>query len=216
METKNRFAILNAINVQDHIEKKNGLSYLSWAWAWTEFKKIFPDSYYTIYEKDDVPYFTDGRTCWVKTGVTLVDGDYSLEHIENLPIMDYKNISIPLGKVTSTDMNKTIQRSLTKAIARHGLGCYVYAGEDLPEESPEVKEQRLEREAELERIKTKIDAAIKTKTKGFDEKQKMDFAKNVIQPCLGTMSYKACQDVMKLTSLLEVIGKMQTNAAPAA
>lgn len=220
METKNRFAILNTINVQDHIEKKNGLSYLSWAWAWTEFKKIFPDSYYTIYEKNDIPYFTDGRTCWVKTGVTLVDGDYSLEHIENLPIMDYKNASIPLERITSTDMNKTIQRSLTKAIARHGLGCYVYAGEDLPEEPPEVKKQRLEKEAELEKtlkdLKAKIDAAIKVKTKGFDEKQKMDFAKTVIQPCLGTMSYKACQDAMKLTSLLDVIGKMQTNAAPAA
>ena len=56
-----------------------------------------------------------------------------IEHIEYLPIMDYKNNSIPLEKVTSTDVNKAIQRSLTKAVARHGLGLYIYAGEDLPE-----------------------------------------------------------------------------------
>ena len=57
-----------------------------------------------------------------------------LEHIEYLPVMDFRNQSIPADKVTSTDVNKAIQRSLTKAVARHGLGLYIYAGEDLPEE----------------------------------------------------------------------------------
>lgn len=126
----NYFEELNSINVAAHVEKKNGLSYLSWAWAWTEVKKRHPDSTYTIYENHDGwNYFTDGRTCWVKTGVT-VNG---LEHIEYLPVMDHRNKSIPLDNVTSFDVNKTIQRSLTKAVARHGLGLYIYAGEDLPE-----------------------------------------------------------------------------------
>ena len=127
------FETLNKVNVNDNTEQKNGLTYLSWAWAWAEVKKVVPDAQYTIYERDTeygpVNYFTDGRTCWVKTGVTL----NGLEHIEELPVMDFKNHSIPFDKVTSMDVNKAIQRSLTKACARHGLGLYIYAGEDLPE-----------------------------------------------------------------------------------
>lgn len=127
---KSVFATLNAINCNEHTEKKNGLTYLSWAWAWQKVKSSYPDAFYTIYEDvNGIPYFTDGKTCWVKTGVTI----NGLEHIEYLPIMDFRNQAIPLERVTSTDMNKTIQRSLTKACARHGLGLYIYAGEDLPE-----------------------------------------------------------------------------------
>lgn len=127
------FSRLNSINVNDHTEKKNGLTYLSWAWAWAEVKKLYPDAAYTIYERNTeygpVNYFTDGRTCWVKTGVTI----NGLEHIEELPVMDFKNRSIGYDAVNSMDVNKAIQRSLTKACARHGLGLYIYAGEDLPE-----------------------------------------------------------------------------------
>ncbi len=134
---KSAFEILNAINVNDRTEKKNGLTYLSWAWAWGELKKRYPDATYTVYERETqygpCNYFTDGRTCWVKTGVTIG----TLEHIEELPVMDFKNRSIPLEAITSTDVNKAIQRSLTKAVARHGLGLYIYAGEDLPEEDRE-------------------------------------------------------------------------------
>lgn len=134
MEKKeNYFTLLNAVNVNEHSEKKNGLTYLSWAWAWGELKKRFPESTYTIYENaDGMFYHTDGKTAWVKTGVT-VEG---IEHIEYLPIMDYKNKSIPADLVTSFDVNKAIQRSLTKAVARHGIGLYIYAGEDLPELPP--------------------------------------------------------------------------------
>lgn len=120
------------------IDKKNGLSYVAWANAWAELKKVYPKSFYTIYERPDgsgINYFTDGKTCWVKTGVTVVFDDGSvLEHIEDLPVMDTRNRSIPLDAVTSMDINKAVQRSLTKAAARHGVGLYVYAGEDLPEE----------------------------------------------------------------------------------
>ena len=132
---KSAFEVLNAINVNEHTEKKNGLTYLSWAWAWQEVKKAFPEASYTIYENaDGWNYFTDGRTCWVKTGVTI-DG---LEHIEYLPVMAYNNKSISADAVTSFDVNKAIQRSLTKACARHGLGLYIYAGEDLPDTSDDT------------------------------------------------------------------------------
>lgn len=132
---KSYFDILNAVNCNEHVEKKdcgNGveLSYLSWAWAWGIAKSKFPDSTYRVYENaDGWNFFTDGKTCWVKTGVTI----NGIEHIEYLPVMDYRNRSILLKDVTSFDVNKAIQRSLTKAIARHGLGLYIYAGEDLPD-----------------------------------------------------------------------------------
>ena len=131
---KSYFEVLNDINVNQHKEvievKGRKLTYLSWAWAWTEVKKAFPDAFYTIYENaDGWNYHTDGVTCWVKTGVTI----NGLEHIEYLPVMDNRNNSILRSNVTSFDVNKAIQRSLTKACARHGLGLYIYAGEDLPE-----------------------------------------------------------------------------------
>lgn len=139
MTTNSVFATLNAINCNGKVEKKGNLSYLSWAWAWQIVKSHYPDAGYTIYEDaNGIPYFTDGKTCWVKTGVTI----NGLEHIEYLPIMDFKNRSIPLEQVTSMDMNKTIQRSLTKACARHGLGLYIYAGEDLPEGAEQPVQQQ--------------------------------------------------------------------------
>ena len=145
-ETKSTFAVLNAINCNDHTEKKNGLTYLSWAWAWGIAKTNFPDASYTIYENaQGWNYHTDGRTAWVKTGVTIA----GQEHIEYLPVMDTRNRSIPVENVTSFDVNKAIQRSLTKALARHGLGLYIYAGEDLPdaaddEARAEVKKARMQ------------------------------------------------------------------------
>ena len=141
---KSVFEVLNAIDCNEHVEKKNDISYLSWTWAWQIVKKNYPDAFYTIYENaSGLFYHTDGKTCWVKTGVTI----NGLEHIEYLPVMDFKNKSIPLNAVTSFDVNKAIQRSLTKAVARHGLGLYIYAGEDLPEEA---KMQKAEKESAME------------------------------------------------------------------
>lgn len=130
---KSVFETLSKINVSGKTEKKNGLTYLSWAYAWAEVKKLYPNATYKVYERETqwgpVNYFTDGKTAWVKVGVTIE----GLEHVEMLPVMNYKNQSIPLDKVTSCDVNKTIQRAITKAIGRQGMALYIYAGEDLPE-----------------------------------------------------------------------------------
>lgn len=157
--TENYFNELNSVNVGEHTEKKNNLTYLSWAWAWQEIKKRYPDAQYTVYENvNGLFYHTDGRTCWVKTGVT-VNG---IEHIEFLPVMDYRNQSIPVDKVTSFDVNKAIQRSLTKACARHGLGLYIYAGEDLPEEGkPEKSDFEKQAAAEKAQQTKNINKALK-------------------------------------------------------
>jgi hypothetical protein len=159
------FTKLNQINVNGKIEKKNGLSYLSWAWAWETLKKEFPTANYKVYERENgCIYWDDGKTAWVKTGV-IVEG---IEHIEYLPIMDFKNKSIPLDNITSFDINKAIQRSLTKAISRHGLGLYIYAGEDLPEAEKEEKPQA----PIMSQINPKVKADTMKKLIIFARKQK--------------------------------------------
>lgn len=162
-EINNYFIELNSIDVSDYVETKGGavkLNYLSWAYAWGEIKKRYPMANYTVYENNDGwNYFTDGRTAWVKTGVTI----NGLEHIEYLPVMNNSNKSIPLKDITSFDVNKAIQRSITKAIARHGLGLYIYAGEDLPIDTP--KEEPLPVTAEqlnrFEELGVKLDGVLK-------------------------------------------------------
>lgn len=171
----NYFEVLNSINVSDKTEKKGNLTYLSWAWAWGELKKRYPNATYKIYENEmGWNYHTDGKTAWVKTGVT-VEG---IENIEYLPVMDFKNNSIPVEKVTSTDVNKTIQRSLTKAVARHGLGLYIYAGEDLPEAEREEEEAKIKQKAMEKLNKTELSAVRKAITNnGYNEPKICGFFK---------------------------------------
>ena len=196
MNEKNYFTELNAINVSDKTEKKNGLTYLSWAWAWGELKKLHPDATYTVYEnKDGWLYHTDGRTCWVKTGVT-VNG---IENIEYLPVMDFCNNSIPADKVTSYDVNKAVQRSLTKAVARHGLGLYIYAGEDLPEGEEKPQEKQTEKppkakpSAEITCTKcgVKIEPVIAKTGKIMTAQEISDFSRKKFGQCLCP----ACQKI---------------------
>jgi hypothetical protein len=148
------FEKLYNINLSDKTKEKIGLKYLSWAYAWAELKKAYPDAERIIYKRkvttkstktitldgggtevieteyeNEIPYFTDGKTCTVKVGVKIGD----IEYIEELPVMDNKNRSIRVEAVTSVDVNRAIQRCFVKACALHGLGLYIYAGEDLPE-----------------------------------------------------------------------------------
>jgi hypothetical protein len=155
-EKLNYFEQLNNINVQDKIEKKGNLSYLSWAFAWEQLKIKHPKAKYKVYEREDgVIYWTDNKTAWVKVSVTVDD----MEHIEYLPIMDYKNKSIPVDQVSSFNVNTSIQRALTKAIARHGLGLYIYAGEDIPSaEKDDILEE--ERQSLYDECKDSRDSII--------------------------------------------------------
>ena len=127
--TDSTFAKLLAVPVWDKIEEKNGLSYLSWADSWAELKKRCPTATYKIYEEPNsgYNYFTDGKTCWVKVSVTVEE----LEYIEYMPIKDYRNNSILLENVTSMDVLSSIQRGLSKACARHGLGLTLYGADEL-------------------------------------------------------------------------------------
>ena len=154
MDKNKIFETLYNVNLKEKTKEKIGLKYLSWAYAWAELKKIYPDAQRKIYKRtvktketktlnlsdgtvmvteneyeNEIPYFTDGKTCTVKVGVEI----NGLEYVEELPVMDNKNHAIRLEAVTSTDVNKAIQRCFVKACALHGLGLYIYAGEDLPE-----------------------------------------------------------------------------------
>ena len=129
MEKQNYFKKLSDINVKGLAEKKGNFNYLSWANAWALVKEAHPTTQRVVYESQqtELPYFTDGKTASVKVGVS-VNG---IEHIDYLPIMDFRNKSISIDKLTSMDVNTAIQRSTAKAIAMHGLGIAIYKGEDL-------------------------------------------------------------------------------------
>ena len=128
-ETKSTFKELTSINVKDKVEKKGRFDYLSWAYAWAIVKDKYPNANRKVYESDHtgLNYFTDGNTGYVKVGITIND----IEHIDYLPIMGHNNQSLSVDKISSFAVNKTIQRSTVKAIAMHGLGLSLWAGEDL-------------------------------------------------------------------------------------
>ena len=123
-----KFEEVYAINVNDKTEKKGNLTYLSWAFAWAEFKKIYPEATYKINPFDGT--FCSGNEkmgYMVQTQVTADERTYEMW----LPVMDMRNNTILQPKMT--EINKTIMRCLTKNLAMFGLGLYIYAGEDIPE-----------------------------------------------------------------------------------
>lgn len=182
---QNYFKRLYDIDVNDKVKKKNNLSYLSWAAAWAEVKKVFPEATYVIYENENGrPWFDDGKTGWVKTSVAIGE----VEHTEYLPIMDFKNKSILAESITSMDANKAIQRSLTKACARHGLGLYIYEGEDLPEESKTVTKLQSEcmnliktRSALSDTAKTKVAEVCKEADENANGDPRLIYDSNILE-----------------------------------
>lgn len=118
------------INVNDHTEKKNGLTYLSWAWAWAEVLKIDPQATWEAHEYNGLPCIVMPDTsCMVKVSVTIKGHTKA----SLLPVMNHRNQAIKGPDAFA--INTAIVRCLTKAISMHGLGLYIYAGEDLPEQA---------------------------------------------------------------------------------
>ena len=168
------FTKLNGIDVSSKVKTKNGLTYLSWSSAVAEVKKLYPDMEVKIYPQvmdqfgNTRFWHDDGKTGWVEVGVTI----NGKEEREVLAIMDFKNKSIPAENITSTDANKAIKRCMVKAIALHGMGLYVYEGEDLPEDV--TKAAQLQAEI-LELMKKKISTA---SDKEAVKKKIADYAKS--------------------------------------
>jgi hypothetical protein len=138
MKQESVYNSLKAIDVRPKAEKKGRADYLSWAHAWDMLKSMYPQAQRIIYESEHtgLNYFTDGKTAYVKVGIVVND----LEHIDMLCVMDHRNKSIPIDKICSFEVNKTIQRATAKAIAMHGLGLSLWTGEDIPTPPSEAKD----------------------------------------------------------------------------
>lgn len=165
MELKELQNKLLALNVNERVEEKNGLSYLSWSWAWTELLKMCPDATYEIkkFGEKQLPYVYDEETGYmVFTSMTIC----GITREMWLPVMDNANKAMlnhlykykikkfnyqkkqweilerEVQPASMFDVNKTIMRCLVKNIAMFGLGMYIYSGEDLPEQiEEEVQEE---------------------------------------------------------------------------
>lgn len=131
-ESTNYFARLSAINVSEHIEKKGGFSYLSWPYAVSQLRLADPSATWEVRRFDGKPYLLCEAGVFVEVAVTVQGVTLSQIH----PVLDGRNRPIP--QPTAFDINTSIQRCLVKAIALHGLGLYIYAGEDLPQAAAEA------------------------------------------------------------------------------
>lgn len=150
-EQQDKFQQLYQLNLNDKVENKNGLSYLSWANAWAAFKMVYPNATYRIIKnpQTNLPYFADETGIMVYTEITADHQTYEMW----LPVMDASNKAMKLKAYTYQvwdktnrkyverkveaasmfDINKTVMRSLVKNLAMFGLGLYIFAGEDMPE-----------------------------------------------------------------------------------
>jgi hypothetical protein len=140
------------INVNEHTEKKNGLTYLSWAWAWAEALKVDPEATWEPVEYPQ-PDGTLAPAMYLGNGTAMVKTVVTIKGIRRscmLPVMDHRNKAIPQPDAFA--VNTAIMRCMTKALSMHGLGLYIYAGEDLPQgDAPETEAERQQREKETAR-----------------------------------------------------------------
>lgn len=128
IEMPSAFHKMRSINVNDHTEKKNGLTYLSWAWAVDQLLQNDPQANWEYLEP-----LMFGETMMVRCAVTA----FGKTMVSQLPVMNYKNQ--PIQNPDAFQVNTAMQRCLAKAIALHGLGLYIYAGEDVPEDEKDQK-----------------------------------------------------------------------------
>ena len=119
-------------NVNEHTEKKQNLTYLSWAWAWAEALKADPKAIYKVEMFGDKCFMDINGTAMVWVTVTIFDKPMTCQ----LPVMDHRNKAIP--NPDAFQVNTAIMRCMTKALSLHGLGLYIYAGEDLPEDAAPI------------------------------------------------------------------------------
>ncbi len=174
------------INVSEHTEKKNGLTYLSWSWAWTEVLKLDPMATWEAIEFNGLPCaFMPDQTALVKVVVTIKGHSKSCW----LPVIDHRNKPIP--GPNAFQINTAIVRCLTKAISMHGLGLYIYAGEDLPEE--EIIQKPKIKMAALDGIGDSIDEATKEVIKEWADEATHICRTDSAQACIAFLREKGLE-----------------------
>jgi|GEM_PF-3014959 len=148
----NPFATLRQIDLSGAVEKKNGLNYIPWAVGFDKIKTYYPNSRFEIMRDDHgIPYFSDGKTCWVETRITIVDDDgKEYPQSEILPILDFRHQAIKLENVDLSIASNSIRRCFAKNAALHGVGIEYYGADEVQVEekqkaypSIEVKEAQL-------------------------------------------------------------------------
>jgi len=173
------------LNVNDHTEKKNGLTYLSWAWAWAEALKADPAASFNVHTFDGKAYMDVNGTGLVWVTVTMFEKPMTCM----LPVMNHRNQPIPAPN--AFEVNTAIMRCMTKALALHGLGLYIYSGDDLPMQDAEVITKA--DTAEVEAMVTKaIEKAVETGDADLANKEL--FADGMIKYC------DICKDMGALKS----------------
>ena len=140
---ENTFEVLNKVDVSQFTEKKGQFNYLSWAYAVRELLKVCPDATWEVHLFDNAdgtkqPYMKNGTGAYVQVTVDVDNVKRTQVH----PVLDNRNK--PIEKPNAFEINTSIQRCLAKAIALHGLGLYIFAGEDLPESDPLSDAQKYE------------------------------------------------------------------------
>lgn len=197
----NVFETLYAIDVSDKTKAKNGLTYLPWASAWAEIKKVYPDATYKIYpqiidEQGNTRFWhDDGKSGWVEVGVTI----NGVEQIEVLAIMDLRNKAIAADAITSVEANKAKQRCLVKALAMHGLCLHIYEGEDLPESVTKTEELKEEVD-NLVKKKCKLGEKAQAKVKELCSAAEKEAFPD-LKDDLVTGNYKTIEDIDILEAL---------------
>lgn len=198
------FMSLYNTNVNEHKKEKNGLSFLSWTFAWKEIKKRYPDATYEVkrFGENNLPYVFDPNTGYMAFTTVTING---LTHEMWLPVMDNRNYAMKdvpysferkkkvdgawkketvyVNAATMMDINKTIMRCLVKNLAMFGLGLYIYANEDLPEEDKEKLEEQ--KKAEQEKIKIKIE----------NSKEKLERGINAYIDLFGVLREEAINEI---------------------
>ncbi len=190
-----KYAELRKLDVSKYVEQKNGLSYLSWSFAWDEFKKVYPDATYEIVKDvNNLPYFESDAGAMVYTKVTAEGLTYEMW----LPIMDGANKAMKsapyeyqtrygakqVEAFTMFDVNKTVMRCLVKNLAMFGLGLYIYSGSDLPESEPEKVDatalvEAIAKSTTMDELKTSFAQAYKVASKDKDALKLINDAKEL-------------------------------------
>ena len=198
---KSVFQTLNEYDITEHIKKKDKIIYLPWSKAWMILKTLYPDSTVEVVENvndngDDIRYFTDGKTAWVKVSITIKGHTET----ESLAIMDFRNKSIPVDNITSADVEKSIKRCMVKCAALHGLGLSLWTGEELSSAAREKKKKDLDDvkhdilSAVAEKLEAGVDKAVIYKT---------------IESTAGNKNPNAIKDIAMAQKVLAQIKKLE-------
>lgn len=206
---KSIFQTLNEIDISSKVKTKNNNKYLPWSDAWAFVKSIYPKATYEVLTDDRTGnnYFTDERTCWVETKVTIEDE----VQIEALPVMNHKNQAIPLLDVDACAVNKAQKRCLVKCLALFGLGLSLWTGEELSDAAKATKKEKdmetKKNAAVLKKAQSELLAVMKEKAGNSDKVKETVFT--TVEAICGTRQPGEIDTLEMCNAAIEAVKKME-------